>query len=100
MIKGIIINYRRGRKSQYRRQFVIEAAGIDSRKKALSLVGKKVFWKSMKGKTITGKVINAHGGKGAVRVRFSKGLPGEAIFSKVLIAGESYEMATKKEKKK
>lgn len=85
MIRGTIINYRRGRKTQYHRQFIVEVAGVSSKEKASLLVGKKVFWKSIKGKTIIGKVTKAHGSKGAVRARFSKGLPGEAIYSKVLI---------------
>ena len=56
-----------------------------SREKAAKLVGKEVVWKSPKGKEINGKVASAHGNKGAVRVIFEKGLPGQSLSTKVEI---------------
>jgi large subunit ribosomal protein L35Ae len=40
-------------------------------------------WKSPKGKEINGKVASAHGNKGAVRVIFEKGLPGQSLGNNV-----------------
>ncbi len=57
----------------------------DNREKAAKLVGKEVVWKSPAGKEINGKVASAHGNKGAVRVIFEKGLPGQSLTTKVEI---------------
>jgi len=84
-MKGIIVNYRRGRHTQNPRQMIIKIEGIDERKKAEKLVGKEVIWKSPSGKEIKGKIVAPHGNKGAVRARFEKGLPGQAIGMEVEI---------------
>ncbi len=83
-MEGIIINYRRGRKTQTTNQMIIIVPGVD-KKKAESLVGKKVSY-LCEGKnktTITGTVSAVHGNKGAVRAIFEKGMPGQAIGGKI-----------------
>ena len=57
----------------------------DSRETASALVGKSVVWKSPAGKEINGKIASAHGNKGAIRVIFEKGMPGQSISTKVEI---------------
>ena len=84
-MKAKIINFRRGRHTPTMNQFLIEAEGIDSRAKASQLIGKKVVWTSPGKKEIFGKITSAHGNKGLVRARFSKGLPGEAIGKQIKI---------------
>ncbi len=42
------------------------------------LLGKKVRWKGSK-KGIVGKIVGFHGKKGALRVKFKKGVPGQAL---------------------
>jgi len=81
MTKGLIIQFRRGRRTQTPRHYLIEVPGIDNREKATKLVGKEVFWKSpgAEPKIIHGKVAAAHGGKGVVRIITEIGLPGQAI---------------------
>ena len=64
---------------------LVKIAGVDSKEKAQSLVGKKTSWKSPAGKEINGKVASAHGTKGAIRVIFEKGMPGQSISTKVEI---------------
>ena len=83
-MEGIIINYRRGRKSQTTNQMVVQVPGYD-KEKAKSLVGKKVVYvcEGKNKKEITGKVSAIHGSKGAVRVLFDNGMPGQAIGAKV-----------------
>lgn len=81
MVKGIVIQFRRGRKTFKPRHFLIEIPNTDSREKAAKFVGKEVLWTSP-GKTekiIKGKIASAHGNKGVVRAIFEKGLPGQAI---------------------
>jgi len=84
-MEGVIINYRGSHKTQYSNQMIIKIIDVDDKEKASSLSGKKVTWTSPAGKEITGKVTKVHGSKGAVRVKFEKGLPGQAIGSRVKI---------------
>lgn len=86
-MEGIIKNYRRGRRTQNTRQAIIILPGIDKKAKAYSFMGKAVEYTTESGKKISGKIVDAHGDKGAVRAIFDKGLPGQAIGSKVLIKG-------------
>lgn len=52
---------------------------------AAALIGRKVRWKSRRGKTITGVIIRTHG-KRALLARFRKGLPGDALGSGVTVS--------------
>ncbi|MBN1157313.1 50S ribosomal protein L35ae [Candidatus Woesearchaeota archaeon] len=78
-MKGIIVNFRQGRTTQKNNHMIVQADGVDKKDKAAKLVGKVVVWKSPKGKEIPGKVASAHGNKGALRVIFDKGLPGQSV---------------------
>ncbi|HPD82168.1 MAG TPA: 50S ribosomal protein L35ae [Candidatus Pacearchaeota archaeon] len=83
MVAGKIIQFRRGRKTITERHFLIEIEGVADKEKASKFVGKSVVWKSPAGKEINGKIAATHGNKGVVRVIFEKGLPGQAITTKV-----------------
>ena len=83
---GTILGFRRGRHTQTNNQFLLEVEGVDSKEKAKKFVGKKAVWTSPAGKKITGTVTNLHGNNGVLRVRFNKGLPGQAIATKVLVS--------------
>ncbi len=85
-MEGIIKNFKRGRKTQTTNQMIVVVKGVDEKDKATSLVGKKVVWKSPAGKEINGEVRSAHGNKGAIRVLFETGMPGQAIGDKVAIS--------------
>lgn len=64
-------------------QFLLEVEGCNSKEKASKFIGKKVVWKSPTSKEISGKITNVHGNSGVLRARFTKGLPGNAIRSKI-----------------
>ena len=64
---------------------IIYLDDVKDKESAGKLVGKSVVWKSPKGKEISGKVASAHGNKGAVRVIFDKGMPGQSLGNKVEI---------------
>lgn len=85
-MEGIIVNYRRGRKTQTTNQMIVQIEGVD-KEAALKLIGKSaVYTCDGKNKTqIVGKVTAAHGSKGAVRVHFETGMPGQAIGDKISI---------------
>ena len=85
-MKATILSFRRGRHTQTNNQFLLEVEGVDSRQKAVKIVGKKVVWTSPAGKKLTGVVTNIHGNNGVLRSRFSKGLPGQAIGKKASVS--------------
>jgi len=85
MTTGRIIQFRRGRHTITEGHFLIEIDGVGTREKAGKFVGKEVEWKSPAGKIIKGKISSAHGNKGVVRAIFEKGLPGQAVTTKVEI---------------
>ncbi len=84
-MKGIIVNYRSGRHTQYNNHMIIKINNIDNKEKANKLVNKNVIWKSPKGKEIKGLIVKEHGNKGALRAIFEKGLPGQSIGTEVEI---------------
>jgi large subunit ribosomal protein L35Ae len=85
MIKGKLIQFRRGRHTLKPRHYLIRIPEIDNREKASKFAGKEVLWKSPAGKEIKGKISSAHGNNGVVRAIFEKGLPGQAITTEVEI---------------
>ena len=64
---------------------ILIVSSVDAREKAKSMIGKKVTWTSPAGKKIEGKVTNVHGNKGAMRVQFESGMPGQSIGHKVKV---------------
>jgi ribosomal protein L35AE/L33A len=77
-IYGRIMNYRIGIRTQYSRECLIHFNGVASVAQAGRLLGQKVVWKGEKRKLI-GKVIGFHGKNGTARVKFRKGVPGQAL---------------------
>jgi len=84
-MQGVIKNFRRSRTRQKTNHMIVYLNESNNREKAADLVGKQVVWKSPAGKEISGKVASAHGNKGAVRVIFETGLPGQSLSTKVEI---------------
>jgi large subunit ribosomal protein L35Ae len=84
-MEATIVNYRRGVHTEYTNQYIIEMEGIKAKNEANKLVGKKLVWKTLTGKEIIGKITHAHGNNGAMLARFEKGLPGQAIGTKLIV---------------
>ena len=84
-MKGVISNFRMAKHHTTGNQLVILPEGSDSKERAEDLVGKIVTWETPAKNSIKGKVTGAHGTKGAVRVLFEKGMPGQALGTKVKI---------------
>jgi large subunit ribosomal protein L35Ae len=80
---GIITGFRLGNKTQYQKQCLVEVLNA-SREVAEGLVGWKVFW-PVDNPKIQGKIVRKHGGKGVLRVKLNKGLPGQAVNKRVKI---------------
>lgn len=85
-MNGVISNFRQGRHTIYHNQLIVHVDGVEDKTKASTLVGKKVTWTSSAGKKLTGEVRSAHGNKGAVRVLFETGMPGQSLGTKVSFA--------------
>ena len=83
MTHGRVIQFRRGRHTIHERQFLIELEGVSKKSEAERFVGKIVSWVSPAGKIIKGKISAAHGNRGILRAIFERGLPGQAITTKV-----------------
>ena len=84
-MEGIIVHFRGSRKVKSPNQMVVNVDGVDSKEKAAKLIGKSVVWKSPAGKELKGKVAKEHGNKGALRVIFETGMPGQSLSTKVSI---------------
>jgi large subunit ribosomal protein L35Ae len=85
---ALILSFRRGRHTQRTNQFLVEIEGADTRAKASLYIGKRVIWTSpgkLK-KKIHGKITTTHGNNGVLRARFSRGLPGTAVGTRVELA--------------
>lgn len=84
-MEGVIVHFRQNRHTQSPNHMIVRPSGVEKRIEAEKLVGKTVSYNTGKN-TITGKVASAHGNKGAVRVIFEKGMPGQAIGQKVALS--------------
>jgi large subunit ribosomal protein L35Ae len=84
-MEATIMNFRQGRHTQTNNQMVIKVPGIDTKDKAVKLVGKKVVYTTPAGNKITGEIRSAHGNSGAARVLFEKGMPGQSVSRKVVV---------------
>ncbi len=77
------MNFRSSVKRQKDNQMIVMVENIDSKEKTSQIVGKEVLYTTEGGKEIKGKITFAHGNKGAVRVLFERGMPGQSISKKV-----------------
>ncbi|MEM4266657.1 MAG: 50S ribosomal protein L35ae [Candidatus Nanoarchaeia archaeon] len=84
-MKGVIINFRGGLHTQRNTHMIVKVDSVKSKSDAEKLMGKKVVWVSPAGKEIAGKVVKPHGNKGALRVIFDKGMPGQAVGKEVKV---------------
>ena len=80
------MNYRTGIKAQMPRECLVQFTDVVSAATAGQLIGQKVVWKGEK-KKHTGRIVSLHGKNGIVRVRFKKGVPGQALGTKVELVG-------------
>ncbi|PIN74539.1 50S ribosomal protein L35ae [Candidatus Woesearchaeota archaeon CG10_big_fil_rev_8_21_14_0_10_37_12] len=84
---GVIVHFRGSQKRKKGNQVIVVVPGVDTNEKAKAYVGKKVSW-TAPGKnktTISGKVSAPHGNKGALRVLFERGMPGQSLGEEVKI---------------
>jgi len=51
-MKGVILNYARGKHNQRNHHMLIEIEGVKSREEASRFIGRRVIWKSRTGKRL------------------------------------------------
>ena len=83
---GVVQSYRRGPKSQRNHECLIKVLDIES--KVANLVGWKVSWPQDEPR-LFGTILKPHGKTGTLRVKFVKGLPGQALSTNVKIMRKS-----------
>ena len=76
------MNYRIGIRTQASRECLIQFTDAASQEQPGKFIGRKFVWKGEKS-SLVGKIVGLHGKNGVVRVRFKKGVPGQAIGSLV-----------------
>jgi large subunit ribosomal protein L35Ae len=81
--EGLVMNYRLGKKIQYPKECLIKVLGVTP-SESKGMVGWKVSWPLVNPK-ITGKIVKIHGRKGTLIAKFSSGLPGQALNTRVKI---------------
>ncbi|MFH0829919.1 MAG: 50S ribosomal protein L35ae [Candidatus Aenigmatarchaeota archaeon] len=81
--KGIIVTYH----IAYTKEVLVRVPGINSRRDAAKLVGKRATWSDPKGEKYTGMVNGLHGTAGTVKVKFKSPLPPTALAKPIDIAG-------------
>ena len=85
-VYGRIMNYRIGIRTQMSGECLIQFTDVFSPAQSGQLIGQKVLWKGDK-KECIGKIVGFHGKKGVVRVKFKKGVPGQALGTIVELIG-------------
>ena len=74
-----------GHDSEAKGIFLPQFAHVNSTSLTGQLIGRKVVWKHGK-KGIIGQITGFHGKKGMVRVKFRRGVPGQALGTTVELA--------------
>jgi large subunit ribosomal protein L35Ae len=82
-----IIQFRRGKTTHWNNQMIAVVDGVKNKEEATKLLKKNVIWQSpgKKEKVINGVVKATHGNSGALRIHFEKGMPGQAVGTKIQI---------------
>lgn len=83
---GVITNYRRGPKSQRNRECLLKVLDVDPIE-STKLIGWRVSW-PLDEPRLFGMISKSHGRTGTLRVKFKRGLPGQALGTKVRIVSE------------
>jgi len=83
-LTGLVVSYRTGPKTQRSKECILKFPNVKSSSEAARLIGRKVAWPVGERK-IRGKIVALHGKQGLERVRFRRGVSGEAVGKRVEI---------------
>lgn len=85
-IYGLIVGYRTGPKTQRSKECILKFPEVRSRGEAARLMGRKVAW-PVGERSVRGKIVGLHGKSGLVRARFRRGVPGQALGTRIEVIG-------------
>jgi len=80
---GVVLNYRSGSKFPRNRECLLKVLDVEPEKSSM-FIGWKVSW-PIENPRVFGVILKPHGRTGTLRVKFKKGLPGQALSTKVRI---------------
>jgi len=80
--KGIIVTFH----IAYTKEVLVRVPGINSKRDAGKLIGRKATWTDEHGEKYVGLVSGIHGNTGTVRVRFRTPLPSKALAKPIHIS--------------
>jgi len=83
---GFVVSYRTGPKAQRSKECVLKFLNVKSSSEVARLIGRKVAW-PVGQRNIVGKIVALHGKWGCARVRFRRGVSGQALGTLVEIIG-------------
>uniref|UniRef100_A0A0B6Y079 Large ribosomal subunit protein eL33 n=1 Tax=Arion vulgaris TaxID=1028688 RepID=A0A0B6Y079_9EUPU len=96
--KGIFTGYKRGLRNSHENTTLIKIEGVSNKDEADFYVGKRVVYlykakkavarigkEATKVRTVIGRVTRSHGNTGAIRARFNRTLPPQAMGSRVRV---------------
>ena len=81
-LTGKVTAFRQSKFKQDSYQTIVQMASVDVAAKA---IGARAVWLREDGVRILGRVVARHGSNGAVRVRWNRGFPPQALGSQVKI---------------
>jgi large subunit ribosomal protein L35Ae len=81
-VSGTVTAFRQSKHRQDSYQTIVD---LTHQEHAEKLLGARVVWLRPDGLQILGRVVARHGSKGAVRVRWDRGLPSQALGTQVKI---------------
>jgi large subunit ribosomal protein L35Ae len=81
-LSGTVTAFRQSKFKQDSYQTIVELASAAD---AGTVLGARVVWLRKDGLRLVGRVVARHGSKGAVRVRWNRGFPPQALGSEVKI---------------
>ena len=81
-LSGTVTAFRHSKFKQDSYQTIVQMANAED---APKVVGSRTVWSGKNGLQIHGRVVARHGSKGAVRVRWNRGFPPQALGSPVKV---------------
>lgn len=86
-MEAVIVNFRRGKRTQSSNQMILRFEGVETTEKAKPLIGKNLVFvcPGKNKKEIKGMIKSVHGNSGLLRAQFEKGMPGQALGKKVQV---------------
>jgi len=78
-VEAVVVAFEGSHEHRNPERVILKPFGVEDRKEASKLTGRKVVWRTPTGRKMVGKIIGPHGKNGQVKAVFRPGLPGQAL---------------------